>query len=447
MSSLYLFLYTMASLSPTLSSLAALNSSNPSRATVPPTTDAIPAPAFSPTVTDQFALCVEGETKSSVNLNGRYDFHHYDYVHEGAVYHGSSNNLYLKPFDTDGKQWLFSDNIHSSWAKASVLAPISAGYVYDIDDVFRNFEVWTGNEYVWDRNMIVVDCTTICLSGHLNSTMNGRYIFQSFDTLTNSSTYYCSSCDHNNGMWLYGWRGTWANSYWLLSSTLNQQSVYTSHCQFTRGGIGARGHYTLPCPNRWSSYTKQNSDLSTSNCKPTSNPTQSTLIQTSDPIRSPTSDPTFNPTLSPSNSPTRPVVYPSIVPSRYHVSVTTSFVVVSVTPDLSGSTTNEGGDDGGLGMININTVLLILTSSVVFCCCACAIVSVFVWCRRSTRNAKHVSMMIITPPHSGHTQSDEPHNAIYGENDAHVQNIEKLMQDVSSDPIIYGDDEVTRGTP
>eukprot|EP01083_Nonionella_stella_P042643 115109_1 len=232
---------------------------------------------------------------------------------------------------------------------------------------------------------------------------------------------------------------------------------------------------------------------------PTSAPTNRPSLYPTTPTTKPTS-PTVSPTaetIQPSFSPKMVTIYalnPYVSPSMHLSSAPT------ISPTATTTNESDHEDEEGVDMITI----LLVTFSFVLCCCVC-IVSVFFCGRRIMRNVndnnqatraqkpvtamtmmmnhnplnsakmvipvgpvdtgipmeiQHISNMIQQNDETHDTRttvSGEEEGETYCNNDELVitdeglnsdgiaQNIEKVMQDVANDPIVYADDDTTGG--
>eukprot|EP01084_Bolivina_argentea_P242696 407067_1 len=136
----------------------------------------------------QMKVCITGETAHSFQLNGEYAYHSYDSTANGNRYYNSATGYYLYPYKsaTPTFEWLIhADYTQTTWwyAKATVSPTPSPTYVFDIDDVFREWRISVGGGgWIWHRVMLAVECTSVCASGGLFSKLTGRYVWDSFST-------------------------------------------------------------------------------------------------------------------------------------------------------------------------------------------------------------------------------------------------------------------------
>eukprot|EP01083_Nonionella_stella_P017742 49710_1 len=351
-------------------------------------------PTMAPTVNDRFEVCVERGSLSHINLNGRYSFVSYNHIQHGAVYHNPINGLSIYPYQFSFRGMVIGNTSHT-FAAAAIIKPASPGYIFDLDDTFV-WRVWNGSAYVFDNDMITVECTTICVYGHSNAALDGRYMYTAFNTITTmSSVYFCAVCNDNNGIWLYGYRLN-QSIYWVLAHKLNDGDSVVSRCLYatnaTEVSFWRRYNYTLPCTNPWYSAADNGTNyvidhgLSTTNCYPTNAPTST---PTTDPTANPTLAPT-RPTLAPTGDPTPgPTIEPTVDPTLEPTHTPTQHSVIDDTDDTSIGP-SESDDKWSMTWVMqfIQNNFIICVGIVVGLCIVCVCCIVVICCLIMNRKEK-----------------------------------------------------------
>ncbi len=199
-------------------------------------------------------ICIEDSSDAELN-NAMYEWSYWDRNFNGSVYKQSNTILdrYLYPFITswDGYTYKIGDNTSIStafWAHCPIDNPLT-GYIFNINDCIRKWYTWSNDSLVEDPNMIVTYCQDICITGNRDESIDGTYVFNHFDHTTNSTVYYCESCNSTKKPYLYLYITRDDDYYWYISS--NYTNIGTFDCYL---GTNPDSTNLNNCVSKWEFY-------------------------------------------------------------------------------------------------------------------------------------------------------------------------------------------------
>eukprot|EP01084_Bolivina_argentea_P262020 442994_1 len=263
-------------------------------------------------------MCVSGSKYSW--LDGTYEWIYWDSTLNGSVYFQQSYSKYLYPYTWSANtyRWMIGGTAGSN-SQFSAYATHYNPPPFEIEDTFKNWICWDNvdKQFEPQHNMTASDCTNVCISGSDHKFLNGIYIWSHFSQTYNSSVYFCSQCNANEGIYLFGynWKDNGSTSYndygWRIGS--NASSPYAWSACNVGNNNGPNFIFTLDlCIDSWYSWndTKDewewDSNMIVDNCPHTHSPTN---VPTNTPSQGPSDIPTSSPTFateSPSKRPIKP---------------------------------------------------------------------------------------------------------------------------------------------
>eukprot|EP01083_Nonionella_stella_P286770 976059_1 len=132
------------------------------------------------------------------NVNGIYYYYSWDSDTNGSIYYNYQTNKYLYPWvDTSTQHYRVSSDPTRAIGTYCRL-PITNKTVSNSSDCFNNYvaqwQSFNGTQWVHDKDLRLMNCNDICVSGNFKSSLDGTYKWTHFNRTTRSSVYQCSDC-------------------------------------------------------------------------------------------------------------------------------------------------------------------------------------------------------------------------------------------------------------
>eukprot|EP01084_Bolivina_argentea_P168958 292915_1 len=195
-------------------------------------------------------VCIHGSVSSLTNQT--YKWIMFNDTSRTSVYRGDNVSIYVSETLNGDIKWVISpDNITDD-------TPVCSCNISDSTRL-SSCILWNcGFDSEWDNKITVSNnCNDVYVTGSYRETMNGIYMFRFWDNASNTSVYYCPSCNFYNGTYLYGhtYAGSTVQYHWVISSNGYLRDDVVCHCKVGEN-LGRFYEFNLEiCSGRWRTVT------------------------------------------------------------------------------------------------------------------------------------------------------------------------------------------------
>eukprot|EP01083_Nonionella_stella_P177883 626725_1 len=173
-------------------------------------------------------MCISDSVNSQ--MNGIYYYSSWDSVVNEPIYYNYETNRYLYPWINASVKYYFVSTDHTQAIGSYCRLPMTTKPLLNPSDCFTHWQSFNGTQFVNDKDLTLVNCNDICVSGNDHSALDGTYKWLHFDPTIRTSVYQCTDCPPL-GSWtrfyLYGWIYS-SGPYFRIGSDYNTSSAWSS---------------------------------------------------------------------------------------------------------------------------------------------------------------------------------------------------------------------------
>eukprot|EP01083_Nonionella_stella_P040529 109964_1 len=175
-------------------------------------------------------ICISGSVDDDVN--GIFYYSSWDSDTNGSIYYNSETNRYLYPWANESTKYYFVSSDTQRVTGSHCRLPITNDTILNPSDCFNDYlEQWksfNGTQFVSDKDLRLVNCNDICVSGNDHSVFDGTYKWLDFNRTIRASLYQCTDCYSytSSDVYLYGWIYSSGRYDWKIGPDYTTSSAW-----------------------------------------------------------------------------------------------------------------------------------------------------------------------------------------------------------------------------